>query len=60
MHFHNKFSHLLVKVCHFPSSELKMIGTCDGVRHNRPSSLGVVFSHRDFITPMAIIVMKQI
>ena len=62
MYFHNKFSHLPAKTCHFPSPELKIIGTCDGARHNPPmaGSSGGVLSHCDFITPTAIIVMKNV
>ena len=60
MYFYNKFSHLPVKACHFPSPEFKIVRVCDGVRQNRPSSSGAIFSHCDFITPTAIIVMKQI
>ena len=52
-------SYLPGKVCHCPSPELKIIGTCDGARQNWPNSLGVVFSHGDFITPTAIIVMNS-
>ena len=58
--FIDKNQHLRAKEPHSPSPELKIVGICDGVRHNRPSSSGGLSLHCDFITPTAIITMKQI
>ena len=52
-------NHSPAKACHCPSPEWKIVRVCDGVRQNWPSSSEVVFSHCDFITPTAIIVMEQ-